>query len=327
MGNTVQVSKIVAMCGCRAGIDLSQSVTPGGGDALPHRRAPRWRALVCAAVTLWLAVGTAGCSALKILSAASPDDHYTRHTDLPYGDAPRQRLDVYVPESVSAPAPLVVFFYGGGWKSGSKDKYEFVASSLTNAGFVVVLPDYRLHPQVSFPVFVQDAARAVAWARDAATRYGADPDGIYLMGHSAGAHIAALLATDERWLGETGVGRASVAGLLGLSGPYDFLPIESGYLLEVFPEPRGTSQPIRHVDAGVPPTLLIHGRDDKVVEPGNSERFAQALREAGVSVRTEFYDDTGHRRVAAALAPPLDFLSGTLEDCIAFIRERERARD
>ncbi len=221
---------------------------------------------------------------------------------------------------MTRPAPLVVFFYGGGWRDGRKEDYEFVASSLTKAGFVVIIPDYRLFPEVVFPAFVEDGARAVSWALKNAGDYGASPDELFLMGHSAGAHIAALLSTDPHYLAEHGLDSAALRGFVGLSGPYDFLPIESGYLLEVFPEIlRGASQPIRFVSADVPPTLLIHGTDDKVVLPANSERLAERLSELGVDVTLKLYKGAGHAEVVAALAPPLDFTGTTLEDVRKFL--------
>ena len=268
-----------------------------------------------------------GCSALQIISDTSPSDHYHQSLAISYGRAERNRLDYYEPVDVTENAPLVVFFYGGGWKNGSRQKYEFVASALTKAGFRVVIPDYRLFPHVSFPVFMDDAAAAVAWALNNETNSQAQDAGVYLVGHSAGAQIAALLATDHAYLAKVSVPSSALFGLVGLSGPYDFLPIESGYLLDVFPEnEREASQPVNYVNAAVPPTLLIHGEDDTLVEPGNSERFAAALRKAGVPVTVKYYEGTGHATVAAAMAPQLDFLADTLDDTITFIKGLDQQR-
>jgi acetyl esterase/lipase len=215
-----------------------------------------------------------------------------------------------------------VYFYGGGWNDGSKEEFEFVASSLTRAGLVVAIPDYRLFPHVTFPAFVEDGAEAVAWAMANADRFGADPSRLYLMGHSAGAQIAALIALDQRYLAAAGVPSPQIAGLIGLSGPYDFLPINEGYLLDLFPEEtREASQAINFASADAPPTLLIHGGDDDIVEEGNSQRLAARLRSFGVTVSLKRYDGVGHGRVVVALAPPLDFIAATLDDCIAFIQQ------
>jgi acetyl esterase/lipase len=264
-----------------------------------------------------------GCSAFDLLNTASPSRHYALLANQAYGTLPRQQLDVYRPERMepSGAAPLVVFFYGGGWKDGDKADYEFVASSLTRAGFVVMIPDYRLYPEVRFPEFVADGAAALAWGMDNAARFGADPGQVFVMGHSAGAHIAALLALDPRYLAGEGARSGALAGLIGLSGPYDFLPIEGGYLADLFPESRrAESQPIAYAGGGGPPTLLIHGTEDDTVWPRNSERLAAALRAADVPVTLELYEDVGHARVVATLAPPLRFLAATLDDCTAFIR-------
>lgn len=265
------------------------------------------------------------CSPLTLLSSVSPSQHFERVPDLPYGTADRQRLDFYRPRDVTDDAPLVVFFYGGGWKNGTKEEYEFVASSLTRAGFVVAIPDYRVFPDIRFPTFVEDGAAAVVWAEQNAARFGADGRKLYLMGHSAGAHIAALLALDKRYLAKAGSSAENIAGLIGLSGPYDFLPIGAGsYLLDVFPEEtRDDSQPINFVAASSPPALLIHGGDDRVVQEGNSERLAERLRSFGVPVTLQRYAGVGHGRIVVALAPPLDFIAATLDDCVAFIRQRE----
>lgn len=269
-----------------------------------------------------LALLLTACSPIAILNSASPSRHFDRVADIPYGDQPRQLLDVYVPKSLKSPAPMVIFFYGGGWRDGSKSDYEFVASSLTDVGNIVVIADYRLFPDVVFPAFVEDSAVATAWALSNAKRLGADPAQVFLMGHSAGAHIAALLALDRDYLFDVGITNPPFAGLIGLSGPYDFLPIESGYLLDVFPENlRAKSQPVNFASAAAPRTLLIHGTDDSTVRPANSRRLAEVLKSAGVDVQTSYYDDVGHARVVVALAPPLNFVSSTLDDSIAFIAD------
>lgn len=269
------------------------------------------------------AAGLCGCSPLSVLSAVSPSSHYERTADLAYGDGERDKLDIYQPEGVVANAPLVVYFYGGGWSDGSKEEFEFVASSLTKAGLVVAIPDYRLFPDVVFPAFVEDGARATAWAIENAERFGADRGKVFLMGHSAGAQIAALLALDESYLAPHGIETQNLTGLIGLSGPYDFLPVEEGYLLDLFPEEtRAQSQAINYVTERSPPTLLVHGGDDDIVYSGNSERLAARMQEFSVPVTLQYYESIGHARVVLGLSPPLKFLAGTLDVCVAFIQQR-----
>jgi acetyl esterase/lipase len=109
--------------------------------------------------------------------------------------------------------------------------------------------------------------------------------------------------------------------MIGLSGPYDFLPLQRGYLEEVFPPAlRARSQPIRYVSSDAPATLLIHGNDDNTVRIANSRTLADVLTACGVQVELKTYDGVGHARVVAAIAPPLDFLGKTLQDTTAFIR-------
>ena len=270
------------------------------------------------------AVLTTGCSAFSVINAASPNRYYEAEKAIAYGEHDRQRLDVYVPsEPAASPAPVVVFFYGGGWRRGERANYEFVASALTRDGYVVVIPDYRVWPQVTFPAFVEDAARAVDWACANAASRGGDCEQLFLMGHSAGAHIAALLALDPSYLAAASARPIRPMGLIGLSGPYDFLPLDEGYLREVFPAiTRAASQPVAHVTANAPRTLLIHGTDDEIVDADNARSLAAALEEVGVDVTLKLYDGQGHRRVAAGLAPPLDFLNDSLEDSMAFINAR-----
>ena len=263
----------------------------------------------------------AACSALDVINHVSSDSSFTATRDIAYGDLPRQRMDVYRPVDADGDTPLVVFFYGGGWQEGSKSKYEFVASALTQSGIAVAIPDYRLYPEVTFPAFVEDGAAAVAWLVEHASDFAVDDNAIFIMGHSAGAHIAALIALDSTYLDARGLPASTIRGLIGLSGPYDFLPIESGYLLDVFPaESRERSQPINFVSAEAPPTLLIHGTDDSTVRIANSRELHQQLRDHGVTVELRAYEGVGHARVVAAIAPPLGFLADTLTDSVDFMR-------
>ena len=269
-------------------------------------------ALIVAAAALVL-----GCRPVTVVNVLSPSAHYERLPDNAYGIQPRQVVDVYRPVDEAADAPVVVFFYGNGWREAAKADFEFVAAALTRAGFVVLIPDYRAYPEVVFPAFVEDGAGAVAWAAENIAGVATGERRLFLMGHSAGAQIAALLAFDERYLGAAA---PPLAGFIGLSGPYDFLPLEPGYMEELFPEDtRPLSQPIEFVSARAPRSLLIHGTSDQRVLPEHSERLANRLEAEGVPVTLKFYDGTGHIRVLAALAPPLQFIAATMADAIAFI--------
>lgn len=265
----------------------------------------------------------AGCSGQGLVNALTPSAGYRLHTGLAYGDAARQRLDVYAPRAAAGEAPVVVFFYGGRWSQGERAGYRFVGQYLAAQGAVAVIPDYRLHPEVGFPAFVHDGAAAVAWARRHAADYGGDPSRLFVMGHSAGAHIAAMLATDARYLAAEGGDRDWLAGMIGLAGPYDFLPLTDADLKTIFgPEtawPR--SQPVNFVDGGEPPMLLLHGAADATVHAEDSEILAARVEAAGGRARLRLYEGIGHIRILAVLAAPLRWLApSTATDVARFLK-------
>ena len=276
---------------------------------------PVLRTLIGAAALM-----AAGCSPLSFLNAVAPGKGYAVQTGIPYGSLPRQKLDLYLPRQVAAPAPVVIFFYGGGWEEGSRGDYRFVGAALAAKGIAVAIPDYRVYPEVVFPSFVEDGALAAKWVQDNAAGLGGDPRRLYLMGHSAGAHIAAMLSLNHKYLEAAGFDRRAVAGLIGLSGPYDFLPLKSARLKEIFgdPAPRLT-QPIDFVDSSAPPALLVTGSADETVNPGNSKRLTEALRASGVQVKLRVYPDIGHGRTIAAFSRPLSGGVPVLEEVLNFI--------
>ncbi|MET0338534.1 MAG: alpha/beta hydrolase [Caulobacter sp.] len=263
-----------------------------------------------------------GCTTLDAVNALQPRNGVGVIQDLSYGEGPRRKLDVYTPPGDRKSAPLVVFFYGGGWETGDRKDYRFVGTALAAKGFVVIVPDYRLYPEARWPAFLQDGAQAVRWARDHAGQYGGDPGKLVLMGHSAGAYNAAMLAVDDRWL--TGVGldpTRDVRALVGISGPYDFLPLRSEVLKAVFgPETqRPATQPVNQNLAGAPPAWLGTGGADKVVMPRNTESLAAKLRAANVPVETHLYPRLGHGLTIGAFAGPLRLAAPVLKDVSGFI--------
>ncbi|MFM0669947.1 alpha/beta hydrolase [Paraburkholderia sediminicola] len=266
-----------------------------------------------------------GCSGAGVLNAVS-HKHFRAENGVAYGNAPRQKLDVYVPTTNASPAashgrPVVVFFYGGSWQSGSRSSYLFVGAALASRGFVAVLPDYRTWPDTAFPGFVDDAATAVRWARDHAAEFGGDPSRIFLMGHSAGAHIVMLLATDGRYLAAQQMSKSDISGVIGLAGPYDFLPLHDATLEEIFPPAlRAASQPINFVVGDEPPMFLAAGQRDTTVDPGNTDRLAAKLRASGdADVEVKHYPRVGHALLVGAFAGPLRGFAPVLDDASAFI--------
>ncbi|SFF63561.1 Acetyl esterase/lipase [Fontimonas thermophila] len=256
-----------------------------------------------------------------MLNRFSADTGYRLTPGLLYDRTLNLALDVYQPEQASG-APVVVFFHGGRWSEGDKNQYKFVGQALASRGFVAVIPDFRQYPAVRFPAFVEDAARAVRWARNAARAYGGDPAQLFVMGHSSGAHIAALLALNEDYLKAVGGSRTWLRGMIGLAGAYDFMPITAPDLRDIFGpvEKFALSQPIYYVDGQNPPLLLIHGRDDKVVPVKNTENLARAVAKAGGPVETVIYESLSHAMVIGSLASYLRGRADVLDNIEDFIQ-------
>jgi len=286
-------------------------VRPGSAS-----RAGRW-------VLLLAPLLLAGCTALSFAVANAPATYSDAHriADIAYGKAQRQRLDVYVPPAPSTQRlPVVVFWYGGAWIDGSKNDYRFVGTALAELGYVTVLPDYRLYPEVRFPAFIEDGAQAVKWVREHAGEYGGDPSRIVLVGHSAGAHMAAMLALNRRYLHSAGVDASAIVGLVALSGPYDLDP-SAPDLAPIFPPPATAAdwQVLPHVTAGSPPALLLYGDRDDVVPRSAIDNLEAALRSVGGEVETRVYPNADHRDTLAALSVPARARAPVLPDIAAFL--------
>jgi acetyl esterase/lipase len=262
------------------------------------------------------------CAPADMVNALVPRDGYEVAKNLTYGQGPRHMLDLYRPVGGAEPMPVVVFFYGGNWQSGSKEDYLFVGQALAAKGYVVVIPDYRIYPEVRFPVFVEDGAQAVRWAEDNVARYGGDPHRLFLMGHSAGAYIAAMITLDGRFLADVGLSpKDAIRGTVGLAGPYDFLPIVDDTLKVIFgpEEAWPATQPITYADGSAPPMLLITGTADNVVDPGNSQRLADRITAKGGSAEVKTYTGIGHQILVGSMAAPLRFLAPVLDDSVGFM--------
>ena len=277
--------------------------------------------MVVAALVLFGAI--AACSPLQTINALTPSSTYTLTEGLAYGSDPRDRLDIYAPADTVGSAPVVVFFYGGSWSMGSRTDYKFVGEALASRGIVAVIADYRLYPQVRYPAFLQDSAAAVAWTAKEVQRYGGDPKRLFVMGHSAGGYNAAMVALDPRWLAGSGQTPAILRGWIGLAGPYDFIPIKDEIVRPVFffPNTPPESQPINHVSAAAPSTLLIASNQDRLVDPvRNTGGLAAKLRGAGVRVSEIYTDHTSHTSLVGSLARPLRGLAPTLDLVEKFVK-------
>ncbi|MGI4794403.1 MAG: alpha/beta hydrolase [Janthinobacterium lividum] len=276
----------------------------------------RRRGLLAAGV----AAGLAGCSPVDLLNATVSDADVSETRDISYAAGERHRLDVYRPRSVGGGLPLMVFIYGGGWNAGDKGMYGFVARPLARQGTIVVVPDYRLSPQVAYPAFLQDNAAAVAWAFAHARELGADPERIVLMGHSAGAFNVAMLGLDPRWLAAAGVDRERLAGVVGLAGPYRFLPSADPDVIPVFGAANTpANEPYAFADGRGPPMFLGAGTEDTIVQPRNTTELAARQRERGGRVTSKLYPGVGHVGLITAFAPVFQGRAPVLEDVAGFV--------
>jgi acetyl esterase/lipase len=265
----------------------------------------------------------AACSPLTVFATFAPRDPASRlATDQAYGDQPRQRLDVYAPRRSGGAAPVAIFFYGGSWDSGRRQDYGWVGQALAAKGFVTLVPDYRIYPQVSYPGFLQDGAAAVRWAVRHAAEFGGDPRRIVLVGHSAGAYNALMLALDTAYLKDAGVDPKVVRAVGGLSGPYDFLPLDGPITRRTFGQAPdlAATQPLTYVSAASPPAFLATGDADTVVYPRNTVSLAKALRGSGVSVEERHYAGIDHAGMVLALSRPLRGRAPVLEELTTFLK-------
>ncbi len=238
----------------------------------------------------------AACAPVDLLNATIPTRDITITRDIAYGNQPKQKLDIYVPKAIGPNAPVIVFFYGGAWQEGDKKNYLFAAQALASAGAIVVVPNYRVYPEVTFPGFLDDGAAAAAWTLHNISAYGGDPKTVYLAGHSAGAYLSIMLVLDRDYFARAGIPNARLAGGIGISGPYDFLPLtreDVKPIFEVVPD-MAVTQPITYARADAPPLLLLAGEADTTVGAYNSRNLAARMRALGGQVEDHYYPDVQH---------------------------------
>ncbi|ULU26905.1 alpha/beta hydrolase [Dyella terrae] len=283
------------------------------------------------ALLLTSALLLAGCEATLFAGLNTTDQHRAIITrqDIVFDSEHGLALDVYMPAHATH-APVVVFFYGGTWVRGERAWYRFVGTALAAQGVVTIIPDYRKYPGVKLDGFMQDAASAVAWAHAHAAELGGAPDDVFVMGHSAGGQIAALLATDPEWLGAHGLKPADLAGLIGLAGCYDFVPVpqDDPIMLGVFgatPAQQRRGQPVSYVRGAEPPMLLLQGTDDDEVEPSNAISLYRATQTVHGDSTLRTYPGIGHEALLFALSRPMRNAAPTLHDVLAFIQSHPQA--
>lgn len=239
--------------------------------------------------------------------------------DISYGNDPRQKMDLYHPQNALARDTLVVFVYGGAWRSGSKEYYTYMGKYFAQHGYVTLIPNYRLFPQVQFPDFISDIAQAIKKTESLDT---VSYTNIVLVGHSAGAHTAALLSIDSSYFRDYDI-QKNISGLIGLSGPYD-LPLNEE-LTPIFDTGRTDIDQTNAVtlvaDAiSAPPILLLHGSDDVRVSTRHTDRFTKALTKKGHMVHTFYLPNYGHIATAIAFLPVVNYFTKASEHTTTFLR-------
>ncbi len=278
-----------------------------------------------AAVFGLMLTALAGCTPSDVLNATISERGLTVTRDIAYSPDAKQTLDIYVPKAAAPNAPVIVFFYGGAWQTGDKKDYLFAAQAFASKGNIVVVPNYRVYPQVTFPGFIDDGAMAVAWTASHIGAYGGNPDGLFIIGHSAGAHIALMLALDAHYLTDAGVPQSKIAGVVGISGPYDFLPLtrdDIKPIFEVVPD-LAVTQPIHFVRDDAPPLLLLTGDDDDTVGPYNTNNLTERMRQVGGRVEKRIYPGVGHVGSILAVTPLFRGKAPVLDDIETFIRQHK----
>jgi acetyl esterase/lipase len=263
-------------------------------------------------------------AAPEIFNALVPKDKESLlwQSDVAYGSDPRQKLDIYMPREHAGDLPVVLFVHGGSWQKGNKNPYGFVGRAIAARGFMVMVINYRLHPQHRYPAFVDDVDLALRWAKENARSLGGDPDQLFAMGHSAGAYNVAMAALDERHA----QGRPKLSGVVTLAGPFDFLPLDSPVTIEVFGGIGDLqfTQPVTYAFKDAPPFLILHGSADTTVYPRNAIALDKALREAGASSTLKIYDGVSHVGILLALSKWRRGSEPVLEDAAQFMKAKAR---
>ena len=262
--------------------------------------------------------GLTGSLPLAVLNLLVPRRSFVAHRGLAFGDDPRQKLDIYAPRGRAGPAPVLLFFYGGAWQAGKRRDYLAFGQVFASAGIVTAVADYRLYPQVKYPAFVEDAAAALAFLRAHAGDYGGDPARLFISGHSAGAYNAVMLASEPAFL--KGGDLSWIRGVIGIAGPYDFLPLEEPEYVDIFHGRNNLdSMPIHHVTGPRPPMLLVTGARDRTVSPRNTKSMAAKLRAVGSVVEEIQYRGMGHVGVMLSLLSGFRGWTSLRQDILDFI--------
>ena len=264
-------------------------------------------------------------------SMLSADRGVSVERGISYGPHARHKLDIYRPIKGAETGPIVIFFYGGRWREGDRGIYGFLGAAMASRGITTIIPDYRLYPEVMFPTFMTDGAKAYGWVHNKLAAAPSNEAGktrpIILMGHSAGAHIAALLSADPQYLANADTNIPPPAGLISLAGPLAFDPTTDATTKDAFASATNPdmARPISFARRDMPPTLLIHGLEDDTVGPWNSRDFAKAVLAArGKACKLEM-PGVGHVGLVLAMSKPLRWRAPVLKASVTFIKNVGRS--
>lgn len=261
-----------------------------------------------------------GASPAMLLNLTVSRSGYRVHRDIAYGEGPRHKLDLYVPDALSGSAPVVLFFYGGGFVAGRKSEYRVVGQALTSKGIIAAIADYRLYPEATFPAFIEDGADALVAVRKMVAQFGGDPERIFLGGHSAGAYISVMLATDRSYLAARNADPSFIRGVIGIAGIYDFPKIVTPQRILIFGgAERPETQPLGFIDGKKPPMLLVVGAKDGPLQLSGIRALADRLGAQRSAVEERIYPRIGHMSIMLALAPGFRRLAPLLDDIARFV--------
>jgi arylformamidase len=247
--------------------------------------------------------------------------------DIPYANPSHERqvLDVYSPKGAKN-LPVIVWIHGGGWQAGDKKGVQLKPKAFTEKGFIFVAMNYRLLPVVDMATLVGDVAKAIGWVQSHVAEYGGDPKRLYVMGHSAGAQLAALLCTDERYLKAEGVPLTSIKGCVPVDGDTFDIPAiievaETRWKAHGLPpakfghREKFGNDPAKHKefsavshlakDKNIPPFLILHVADHPDTT-AQAKRLANTLKDAGIPVTLYGGKETTHNKINADLGNPDD---------------------
>jgi acetyl esterase/lipase len=258
--------------------------------------------------------------------------------DIPYGDRPQERqvLDIYSPPHAKD-LPVVFWIHGGGWQTGDKTSVQIKPQAFVEKGFVFVSTNYRLLPNVDMETIVRDVAKSIHWVHDHVSNYGGDPKRILVMGHSAGAQLAALICTDDRYLKAEGLSLAIIKGCVPVDGDTFDVPaiIETAETRRrVHGQPQAKfghrekfgNDPAKHrdlsavthvaKDKGIPPFLILHVADHPDTS-AQAQRLGNVLKSAGVPVKVFGAQETNHSKLNENLGRPDDPATKALFEFVA----------